>query len=173
MSSQRPSTSKPRGICKYYLTPRGCFAGSSCKFLHGEGEKLTPYDKSKTCRFYAAGFCKRGSDCWFVHARPEASTSAPAVPVDAEVQDEADDLCCICYEKPVTYGLLGQWSFVLIHVCLSEWVAIAVGCSHIFCLDVRPVLQGLALSVLTSASCSASKGGGHARARQKRSSHQG
>lgn len=52
---ERPSTSKPRGICKYYETPRGCFAGKNCKFLHGQDEKLTPYDQNKTCRYYRAG----------------------------------------------------------------------------------------------------------------------
>ncbi|KXN86635.1 putative E3 ubiquitin-protein ligase makorin-1 [Leucoagaricus sp. SymC.cos] len=58
-SNARPRTSKPRGICKYYITPRGCFAGSSCKFLHGAAEQLdpqepllTPYDAAKRCKFY-------------------------------------------------------------------------------------------------------------------------
>lgn len=51
----RPSTSKARGVCTYYKTSRGCWAKDNCKFLHGEEEKLTPYDKSKTCRFYANG----------------------------------------------------------------------------------------------------------------------
>ncbi|EKM49977.1 uncharacterized protein PHACADRAFT_213748 [Phanerochaete carnosa HHB-10118-sp] len=117
MNPERPATSKARGICKYYLTPRGCFTGKNCKFLHGEQESLTPYDKNKTCRFYVAGFCKRGAGCWFVHALPEASGSgerSPPVKPEAEAGD--DDVCCICYEKPVTYGLLG-------------------GCSHMFCLE--------------------------------------
>ncbi|KAI0352366.1 hypothetical protein OH77DRAFT_1409242 [Trametes cingulata] len=109
----RPVTSKPRGICKYYNTSRGCYAGDRCKFLHGEAERLTPFDKSKVCRFYAAGFCRRGEKCWFVHADPSkvASTSKAASPPE----EEEDSLCSICYDKPVTFGLL-------------------VGCSHIFCL---------------------------------------
>lgn len=121
-SAARPATSKARGLCKYYGTPRGCFAGAGCKFLHGEGERLTPYDKNKTCRFFAAGFCKRGADCWFVHALPappaaDADAGAGAGPSSAAGADgEDDDYCCICYEKPVTYGLLA-------------------GCSHIFCLQ--------------------------------------
>jgi len=52
---ERPVTSKSRGICRYYNTQRGCFAGNKCKFLHGEHEKLTPFDKNKTCRYFAAG----------------------------------------------------------------------------------------------------------------------
>ena len=62
ITTTRPRTTKPRGICKYYTTPRGCFAGSSCKFLHGTPEQLdpqnpllTPHDESKRCIFYAQG----------------------------------------------------------------------------------------------------------------------
>ena len=51
----RPTTSKARGACRYYMTPRGCFAGDNCKFLHGQEQSLTPYDQSKSCRFYAQG----------------------------------------------------------------------------------------------------------------------
>lgn len=117
MSNVRPATSKARGICKYYNTPRGCFAGKSCKFLHGAGEQLTPYDSSKTCRFYAAGYCKRGADCWFVHALPQVASSGSSVPPGAaEEEDEIDSLCCICYEKPVTYGLLGEQTLVPIMI---------------------------------------------------------
>lgn len=63
-STTRPSTSKPRGVCRYYNQPRGCFAGDNCKFLHGEPSieakpddlpMLTPYDKAKRCDFYARG----------------------------------------------------------------------------------------------------------------------
>ena len=63
-TSIRPVTSKARGICKYYTTPRGCFAGESCKFLHqqpdcetkeGEQPPLTPYDKSKRCKYFDQG----------------------------------------------------------------------------------------------------------------------
>ncbi|KAG6334187.1 hypothetical protein ID866_4902 [Astraeus odoratus] len=52
---ERPVTSKARGICRYYDTPRGCFAGDKCKFLHGADEKFTPYDKAKVCRYYVRG----------------------------------------------------------------------------------------------------------------------
>ncbi|CAL1714734.1 unnamed protein product [Somion occarium] len=117
MSNEQRPTSKPRGICKYYTTPRGCFGGSKCKFLHGEEDKLTPYDQRKTCKFYAAGYCRRGGDCWFVHSDPDASkSSADAVQSTSKVVEEEDRLCSICLEKPITYGLL-------------------VGCDHIFCLE--------------------------------------
>ncbi|CAK5267607.1 unnamed protein product [Mycena citricolor] len=90
--TQRPVTSKSRGICKYYATQRGCFAGSACKFLHGPSETYTPYDKAKSCRFFAAGFCKRGSECWFAHIKGK----------DKGAIEDEDDLCSICFDKPVT-----------------------------------------------------------------------
>jgi E3 ubiquitin-protein ligase makorin len=112
--TSRPVTSRSRGICKYYQTERGCFSGRNCKFLHGTVATHTPYDQAKTCRFYEAGpyhsppyrvcaettrstgFCKRGAQCWFAHTKGK----------EKEVIDEEDDLCSICFEKPVTYGLL-------------------------------------------------------------------
>ncbi|KAJ7281771.1 hypothetical protein C8J57DRAFT_1298515 [Mycena rebaudengoi] len=106
----RPVTSKARGICKYYATDRGCFAGRNCKFLHGDA-KLTPYDQSKTCRFYAAGFCKRGAQCWFSHAKGK----------EKEVIEDEDDLCSICFEKPITYGLLTGCSHIFCITCIKEW----------------------------------------------------
>ncbi|KAA1468815.1 hypothetical protein DENSPDRAFT_771943 [Dentipellis sp. KUC8613] len=108
----RPSTSKPRGICKYYTSPRGCFQGDRCKFLHGEQETLTPYDKSKTCRYFAQGYCKRGADCWFRHVVPDANTPGAAHAPPPMTADAT--ICGICLEEPTTFGLLS-------------------GCSHIFC----------------------------------------
>ncbi|KAI0343247.1 hypothetical protein BDW22DRAFT_1329630 [Trametopsis cervina] len=116
MTDTRPVTSKARGVCRYYNTSTGCRAGNSCKFLHGE-EKLTPFDKSKICKFYAAGFCKRGATCWFVHAQPDA---APTQDPDTGVASE-DDVCCICIEKPTTYGLMGGCSHIFCIGCIMEW----------------------------------------------------
>lgn len=102
-------TSKPRGICRYYKTPRGCYAGDDCKFLHGAEEKLTPYDKSKVCRYYIQGHCTRGTRCWFRHELVKD-------PVDEELKHLDENMCNICMEKPQTYGLL-------------------IGCGHVFCLQ--------------------------------------
>lgn len=88
-------------------TSRGCFAGNNCKFLHGESEKLTPFDRNKTCKFYAAGYCRRGDQCWFQHVIPSTSNGRPEEVVALPANEEEDHLCCICYEKPITYGLLG------------------------------------------------------------------
>ena len=86
-------------------TSRGCYAGDRCKFLHGESERLTPYDKSKVCRFYASGWCRNGDKCWFIHVKPgDKSSSSTSQPPD----DDEDNLCSICYDVPVTFGLLGE-----------------------------------------------------------------
>lgn len=112
LPADRPVTSKSRGICRYYNTSRGCYAGNSCKFLHGEAEKYTPFDKNKTCRYYAAGFCRRGENCWYLHTR---TGDAP------KSEDDEYDVCCICYEKPVTYGLLEGCSHQYCVKCIREW----------------------------------------------------
>ncbi|KAG8220914.1 hypothetical protein J3R82DRAFT_2417 [Butyriboletus roseoflavus] len=113
----RPVTSKSRGICRYYTTPRGCFAGDDCKFLHGADEKLTPYDKAKcagtmpgVCSVYLlstvspnpiSGHCTRGDRCWFRHVLPK-------VVLDDERIQFNTDACCICLEKPTTQ-CIRQW----------------------------------------------------------------
>ncbi|RDB20803.1 E3 ubiquitin-protein ligase makorin-1 [Hypsizygus marmoreus] len=122
--SHRPVTSKPRGICKYYTTPRGCFGGNSCKFLHTSdpstdpsGSKppaLTPYDKAKRCRFYANGYCKRGESCWFLHVVDGGKGRA-------KDEDEDEELCSICFEKPSLYGLLGGCSHIFCLQCIRQW----------------------------------------------------
>ncbi|OCH93655.1 hypothetical protein OBBRIDRAFT_724329 [Obba rivulosa] len=121
MSAERPQTSKPRGICKYYQTDRGCYNGDNCRFLHGEHEQLTPFDKSKTCKFFAAGYCRRGSQCWFRHVEPGSSQTAVQPSPSVETVDEDTELCSICYEKPVTYGLLGGCSHLFCLRCIREW----------------------------------------------------
>ncbi|KAJ2919495.1 hypothetical protein MD484_g923, partial [Candolleomyces efflorescens] len=144
-TQQRPRTHKPRGICRYYNVPRGCFAGDKCKFLHGEPSQtstavegssgqapppqptrplLTPYDQAKRCRYYANGFCKRGEDCWFRHA-----TDDPLSPNgkgkeredDGGSDSESEHLCSICLENPVTFGLLGGCSHIFCIGCIKQW----------------------------------------------------
>ncbi|TFK71605.1 hypothetical protein BDN72DRAFT_793526 [Pluteus cervinus] len=106
----RPVTSKARGVCKYYTESRGCYAGDSCKFLHGD-TKLSPYDQSKKCRFYAKGFCKKGKHCWFKHVDPPNELP----------KDEEEETCCICFEKPLTFGLLSGCSHVFCLECIRQW----------------------------------------------------
>ncbi|KAF7309685.1 hypothetical protein MIND_00339900 [Mycena indigotica] len=106
--NSRPVTSKPRGVCKYYLTPRGCWADKKCKYLHGESATHTPYDLSKPCRFFALGFCKRGDKCWFSHDSESAA-------------EEDNDLCSVCLEKATTYGLLTGCNHVFCITCIKQW----------------------------------------------------
>ncbi|KAM5533849.1 hypothetical protein V8D89_012512 [Ganoderma adspersum] len=114
----RPVTSKARGICAYYNTKYGCYAGDRCKFLHGKDEHLTSYDRSKVCRFHAAGYCKHGDDCWFIHVNPtKPDSSSPKLLADSE----EELLCVICYDKPTTYGLLAGCSHVFCLSCIINW----------------------------------------------------
>ncbi|EGO22183.1 hypothetical protein SERLADRAFT_451067 [Serpula lacrymans var. lacrymans S7.9] len=107
----RPVTSKPRGICRYYNTPRGCFAGDHCKFLHGPNQQFTPYDESKTCRYFIQGHCRRGNQCWFRHeAKSDVAKGGPS-----------EEACNICLEKPTSYGLLADCSHVFCHQCIIQW----------------------------------------------------
>lgn len=46
------------------------------------------------------GFCKRGQNCWFLHISDGRR--------DTQVEDE-EEFCSICFEKPSTYGLLGEY----------------------------------------------------------------
>ncbi|KAG0709229.1 hypothetical protein DFH29DRAFT_793831 [Suillus ampliporus] len=113
----RPMTSKSRGICRYYNTSRGCYAGDDCKFLHGTEEKLTPYDKSKVCRYYIQGkqgHCTRGARCWFRHELVK-------VPLDEELKHFDENMCNICLEKPETYGLLTGCGHVFCLQCIRQW----------------------------------------------------
>jgi len=120
----RPRTSKPRGICSYYNTQRGCFAGDTCKFIHAETSPvpsvspqefiLTPYDAAKTCRYYANGYCRRGANCWFRHVDPNRKRRP-------EPAEEDELLCSICLEKPLTFGLLGGCSHVFCIQCIRQW----------------------------------------------------
>ncbi|KAF9054348.1 hypothetical protein BJ165DRAFT_1438195 [Panaeolus papilionaceus] len=124
-TQHRPQTSKPRGICRYYDTPRGCFAGDHCKFLHGkppddpessEPPLLSPYDQAKKCRFYIQGYCKRGDSCWFRHVSDDEPSSSKVT-----IESDDEDTCSICFEKATTFGLLGGCSHVFCITCIKQW----------------------------------------------------
>ncbi|KAG5639581.1 hypothetical protein H0H81_010783 [Sphagnurus paluster] len=123
----RPITSKARGVCKYYTTPRGCFAGPACKFLHTSepavdpsGSRpvaLTPFDQAKHCRYFAEGYCKRGDQCWFLHV----VEAAPGAVAEQQSREGEEEVCSICFEKPSTYGLLGGCNHIFCISCIRQW----------------------------------------------------
>jgi hypothetical protein len=80
-----------------------------------------------------SGFCLRGNECWFRHVPP----TSQSVKEKHAVEEEGENVCCICLEKPTTYGLLG--TFLLFPFIPSPFYHIqlvAAGCSHIFCIQV-------------------------------------
>ncbi|KAF5336036.1 hypothetical protein D9611_006203 [Ephemerocybe angulata] len=145
--SARPQTHKPRGVCRYYKEPRGCFAGDHCKFLHGDpvsnppsasetssaaSERpapvlLTPYDQAKICRYYVNGFCKRGEGCWFRHVLDPKKAGGTDGKREAEEVDDGSESdseappCSICFEAPSTYGLLSGCNHVFCLSCIKQW----------------------------------------------------
>ena len=161
----RPVTSKSRGICRYYTTPRGCFAGDDCKFLHGADEKLTPYDKAKVCRYYARGtliplvftacpnpipgHCTRGDRCWFRHVLPKVALDDERIQFNSET-------CCICLEKPTAYGLLSKspaWLSGRLILSYAQQTAVMYSVSrsihivpHLMLLTPYPVYPSMACS---------------------------
>ncbi len=82
-----------RTPCRFVNSPTGCKRGESCQFLHGDAGKKsgsaeiktalsyggtplnggeasgsTPPTKSlRPCKWFAAGWCRRGDTCWFSH----------------------------------------------------------------------------------------------------------
>ncbi len=145
VSSKPPGSRSRYGTYIYGLqsnTDRGCYAGDQCKFLHGETERLTPYDKNKPCKFYAAGYCRRGEKCWFLHADPTK------VGKTSEPEEEDENVCTICYDKPETFGLLGEYchSIYTSQVCGLGRHSI-VPCPRFLWL-LRRILAGLRMHAL-------------------------
>ena len=68
----------------------------------------TRFDVSRALWFVLAysllsGFCKRGDACWFLHISDRRKSGGNLT----LTEDEDEELCSICFEKPVTFGLLG------------------------------------------------------------------
>jgi len=126
----RPSTSKtiPKPVkkyqkCRFFGTQRGCYSGEKCRFLHDAEEP--PRELNKTCRFYAQGYCLHGAKCWYKHILPTSTTpnsstvEPPSSPASSDT--ETENLCGICYEVPVEYGLMTNCSHAFCLTCLRDW----------------------------------------------------
>ena len=48
------------------------------------------------------GFCKRGAGCWFLHTTDGREPGT--------IDEDDEELCSICFDKPHTYGLLGTYN---------------------------------------------------------------
>ena len=86
------------------------------------------------------GHCTRGDKCWFRHDLPKVAADDERIQFSAET-------CCICLEKPKTYGLLseqhpqhGRRS--------SSTKSFTADCSHVFCLEVNPIILNCLLMIL-------------------------
>ncbi|KAF9383343.1 hypothetical protein CPB97_006541 [Podila verticillata] len=86
---------------------------------------------SKPCRWYVAGYCLRGDQCWFSHDlssshspdgvssnffQDEATSSSASVP-----RHEDDRKCAICLEVPTTFGLLASCNHAFCLTCIRTW----------------------------------------------------
>ena len=72
------------------------------------------------------GYCKRGDRCWFLHID---GSEEPSIP-------NPDSECIICYDRPVTYGLMGA-SERTIRAGFNSDCQLLDGCSHVLCVQVR------------------------------------
>ena len=72
------------------------------------------------------GYCKRGDRCWFLHVD---GSEEPRIP-------NPDSECIICYDRPVTYGLMGA-SERVIRASFNSDRQLLDGCSHVLCVQVR------------------------------------
>ncbi|KAF9325851.1 hypothetical protein BG006_010684 [Podila minutissima] len=85
---------------------------------------------SKPCRWYMAGYCLRGDECWFSHDlssshspdgasiffQDEATSSSSSAP-----RHEDDRKCAICLELPTTFGLLVSCNHAFCLTCIRTW----------------------------------------------------
>jgi hypothetical protein len=78
------------------------------------------------------GYCKRGDKCWFLHVDGSEESGPPG-------SDAAE--CIICYDKPVTYGLMGASQRIVHDNFISD--NSLDGCSHVLCVQVRISLNSL------------------------------
>ncbi|KAG8769006.1 hypothetical protein FRC12_005222 [Ceratobasidium sp. 428] len=113
----------PRPVCKYFSTPGGCRAGSTCRYAHSSALGKSPQQSNQICRFYNNGHCRRGDECWYRHVAPTpASTSmAPAADGKFKAEETEDLVCSICFEEPTQFGLLTGCSHVFCLNCIKDW----------------------------------------------------
>ncbi|KDQ13084.1 hypothetical protein BOTBODRAFT_402402 [Botryobasidium botryosum FD-172 SS1] len=137
MAPRASPAPKSTPVCLFFGTPRGCFNGDSCRFLHTKVDDASAAAKPAElaipipCRYFAAGYCYRGDACRFKHgtanaassssAAPPASAPSPSEPA-SQVDDEEPNACAICFEdEPKQYGLLDGCSHAFCLSCIRDW----------------------------------------------------
>ncbi|KAG0123597.1 hypothetical protein HOY82DRAFT_636867 [Tuber indicum] len=99
------------------------------------------------CRYFAAGYCQRGPACFYKHDL--SSVTLPGLESADKGkkthEPENTDTCAICYEIPVTYGLLTSCDHVFCLSCIRAWRSTAAP-------DAVPDSEGGVLSK-TSKTC--------------------
>ncbi|EAU90213.2 makorin-2 [Coprinopsis cinerea okayama7 len=81
-------------------------------------------NRAKTCRYFANGFCKRGDNCWFKHVLGPSDKSKGKGKERESADADSDGeqyLCSICFETPVTFGLLAGCNHVFCITCIKQW----------------------------------------------------
>lgn len=70
------------------------------------------------CRYFQAGYCSRGTRCWYKHEPREEKLAAGRVVTkkDMDASEKQKEPCAICFETPDMYGLM-------------------MDCDHVFCLS--------------------------------------
>ncbi|KAG8980077.1 hypothetical protein FRB94_010864 [Tulasnella sp. JGI-2019a] len=129
-SQSIPRPVKDTKPCVYFQSARGCYNGQKCRFLHGS--TTSPHEESKTCIYFAKGYCSRNESCWFKHVsptdgQPQASSSStttppPDMPIAPSSNSKEEEITCgICFEKPEMFGLLSGCSHSFCLKCLRDW----------------------------------------------------
>ncbi|KAF9777287.1 hypothetical protein BJ322DRAFT_730510 [Thelephora terrestris] len=103
---ERPSTSKPRGICKYYETPRGCFAGKDCKFPTGRTRNSRRTIRIRHAGTTGLGIANAGIDAGFCTSMdpkglvyPAPTRSALSAMTDRSLTASCHVLCVQCIRQ--------------------------------------------------------------------------
>ncbi|KAL5633211.1 hypothetical protein ACGC1H_003642 [Rhizoctonia solani] len=113
MNNHRP----PRAVCRYFSTPRGCRAGSTCLYAHNTAPGPSPRQEKQTCYYYNKGYCRRGASCWYLHAEPASGSKE----LNSKPKESEDLVCSICFDVPTEFGLLAGCSHIFCLKCIMDW----------------------------------------------------
>ncbi|KAG0343643.1 hypothetical protein BG004_005120 [Podila humilis] len=118
---------------------------SNSSLANADATRTSRY--TKPCRWYLAGYCLRGDECWFSHDlssssslslqnldsasmfvfsqdnATSSSSSSPPVLTSATPNShhEEDRKCAICLEIPTTFGLLVSCNHAFCLTCIRTW----------------------------------------------------